>query len=47
MIKKELLTGFFCLAALLLLSLNASAADKLKKEEMMTFDFKLPDEIQG
>lgn len=47
MIKKELLTGFFCLVALLLLLLNASAADKIKKEEMMTFDFKLPDEIQG
>jgi len=48
MIKKELLTGFFLLAALLaLLLINASAADKLNKEEMMTFDFKLPDEIQG
>jgi hypothetical protein len=47
MIKKELLTGFFCLAALLLLLLNASAADKLKKEEMMTVDFKLPGDIQG
>lgn len=47
MIKKELLTGFFCLVALLLSLLNATATDKLNKEEMMTFDFGLPDEIQG
>ena len=41
------LATFFFLAALLLLLLNASAADKLNKEEIMTFDFKLPDGIQG
>jgi hypothetical protein len=45
MIKKELLTGIFFLVVLLLL--NSSAVDQVKKEEMMTFDFRLPDEIQG
>jgi hypothetical protein len=45
MIKKELLTGFFCLVALLLL--NVSAVDQLKKEEMMTLNSSLPNEIQG
>lgn len=45
MIKKELLTGFFCLVALLLL--NVSAIDQLNKEEMMTLDSIYPIEIQG
>jgi hypothetical protein len=45
MIKKELLTGFFVLVVFLLL--NASAVDQLKKEEMMTLESSLPDEIQG
>jgi hypothetical protein len=45
MIKKELLSGFFCLVALLLL--NTLAVDQIKKEEMMTLNSSLPVEIQG